>query len=119
MVIYTANAQIEQCFAPGPIPDPPGTVATTSYVATITYDDSDVAFTSPILDLNFHLAINHTWIGDVSATLTSPAGTVVSLIDRPGVPASFFGCAADDADVLLDDEAVTTLKSNVMELHQP
>lgn len=60
-----------------------------------------------ITDLNFQLFIDHAWVGDVIATLTSPAGTTIDLINRPGVPASFFGCPRDDIDVTLDDAAAT------------
>ncbi len=31
------------------------------------------------------LAIDHPWIGDLLVTLTSPAGTVTTLVDRPGL----------------------------------
>lgn len=40
--------------------------------------------------------IAHTYVGDLSATLTSPSGTVLKIFDRPGVPASDFGCANDN-----------------------
>ncbi len=108
----SAQAQIEMCFTGGAIPDGSGSATPgTPLVRTITYDDSDVAFTDPILDLNFNLAINHTWVGDLIVTLTSPAGTVVTLINRPGTPPGTFGCSRNNIDVLLDDEAATTAES--------
>ncbi len=108
----SAQAQIEMCFTGGAIADGSGSSTPgTALVRTITYDDSDVAFTDPILDLNFNLAINHTWIGDLIVTLTSPAGTVVTLINRPGTPPGTFGCGRNNIDVLLDDEAATTAES--------
>jgi subtilisin-like proprotein convertase family protein len=54
------------------------------------------------------LDISHTYVGDLSATLTSPSGTVVQLFDRPGVPASGFGCANSDLLVSFDDNATNT-----------
>ncbi len=46
--------------------------------------------------LQVGLVIQHTFQGDLAATLTSPSGTTVALIDRPGVPESTFGFGADD-----------------------
>ena len=52
-----------------------------------------------------NIDISHSYVGDLSAFLRSPSGTIVYLFDRPGVPGSFFGCSgaglmlgfADDA----------------------
>lgn len=44
------------------------------------------------------LDIDHTWVGDLIVTITSPNGTSVTLIDQPGVPASTFGCSGDNVD---------------------
>jgi subtilisin-like proprotein convertase family protein len=55
--------------------------------------DVDVAFT-----------LTHTWTGDLVVTLRSPQGVTVALLDRPGVPASTFGCSGDDPDIIADDE---------------
>jgi subtilisin-like proprotein convertase family protein len=41
-------------------------------------------------DLRVRINANHTWVGDLKFTLTSPCGTTF-LFDRPGVPASTFG----------------------------
>ncbi len=52
-----------------------------------------------ILDLVVDLGITHTWVGDLVVTLTHIplVGPAVSadLIQRPGVPASLFGCSGD------------------------
>lgn len=63
-------------------------------------------FEGTVEDLDFQLAIDHSYVGDLVVTLTSPEGTVVSLLDRPGRPAAFFGCFRDNVDVILDDEAL-------------
>ncbi len=58
----------------------------------------------PIGDLNVGVTITHTWVGDLTVTL-SHGGTTVTLIDRPGVPASGFGCGESNfAGIILDDE---------------
>ncbi len=69
---------------PAPIPDnnPAG--------VGVTADVSGVP--GPITNVEVQVNVTHTWIGDVSLRLTSPGGTVVTLLDRPGVPASTFGC---------------------------
>ncbi len=51
-----------------------------------------------ILDLVVDLGVTHTFVGDLVVTLThiGPGGTQsVDLINRPGVPATTFGCAGD------------------------
>lgn len=54
------------------------------------------------------LNIGHTWVGDLSATLTSPAGTIISLFARPGHPATGNGCSSNNIEVTFDDAAVLT-----------
>ena len=54
------------------------------------------------------LIIPHPYVGDLSATLTSPSGTVVQLFDGPGIPASNFGCDQADIDVSFNDAAGNT-----------
>jgi len=49
--------------------------------------------------------VNHTWVGDVKITVTSPGGTTVAVFDRPGVPASTFGCSNNNlANIVLNDD---------------
>jgi subtilisin-like proprotein convertase family protein len=89
-----------------------------NYVSTDVGQTTDVAsFTSiinvtatgTINDVNVaSLDISHPWVGDLSATLTSPTGTVVQLFDGPGIPASTWGCDGDDIDVSFDDAAANT-----------
>ncbi len=62
-----------------------------------------------ISDINvINLNGTHTWVGDVAMTLTSPGGTVINLFDRPGVPASTFGCSNDNFQLGFDDQATLT-----------
>lgn len=64
-----------------------------------------------IIALRVGLEINHTWVGDITATLTDiSSGKEVVLIDRPGINAgttSTAGCSLDDISVKLDDAAPT------------
>jgi hypothetical protein len=57
-----------------------------------------------IEDLDVHLVVDHTWVGDLGFSVRSPAGTEVLLLDRPGVPDTGpFGCSNDDMDITFDD----------------
>ncbi len=65
-----------------------------------------------INDVNVSVDMPHAWPGDLSFTLThQDSGTAVTIIDRPGVPASTWGCSTDNIDVTLDDEAGTAVES--------
>ncbi|MEL7120601.1 MAG: proprotein convertase P-domain-containing protein, partial [Bacteroidota bacterium] len=55
-----------------------------------------------------NLQIDHTFVGDLAAALTSPSGTVVRLFDRPGVPASFAGCGGENLRLDFYDDATFT-----------
>jgi subtilisin-like proprotein convertase family protein len=59
-----------------------------------------------VADINVFLNISHMWVGDLRATLTGPSGATVVLFDRPGVPATTFGCSADNLMVTFDDQAL-------------
>ncbi len=62
-----------------------------------------------IVDLDVYINATHTWVGDLRFTLQHvPSGTTAVLIDRPGVPASTFGCSGNDYDVTVDDEGPDT-----------
>lgn len=63
----------------------------TTIFDTITVNDS---FT--IADLDVDILIQHTWQGDIIATLTSPLGTTINLINRPGGVGSGVGFSTDN-----------------------
>jgi len=57
-------------------------------------------------DLDVTVNMPHAWVGDLSMVLTHQnTGTAVTFFDRPGVPASTFGCSNDDILATLSDEA--------------
>ncbi|MEM8908218.1 MAG: T9SS type A sorting domain-containing protein, partial [Bacteroidota bacterium] len=58
-----------------------------------------------IQDINLSVSIAHTWVGDLIAELRSPSNEVYRLFDRPGSPASNFGCDEDNLSIILDDQA--------------
>jgi hypothetical protein len=55
-----------------------------------------------IEDLGVHVDIRHYSIGSLGFTLTSPAGTTITLLDRPGFP-PFPGCENRDVHVTFMD----------------
>jgi subtilisin-like proprotein convertase family protein len=62
-------------------------------------------------DLDVSVQMTHSWVGDVIFTLQHvDTGTTVTFYDRPGVPASTFGCSGDNVDATLDDEAATLVE---------
>jgi len=84
--------------APAPIPDNEPIAGLADCIA--------VADTRAISDLNVHLAIDHSWVGDLIVTLThDDTGRSVRLLDRPGAVDESSGCDGDDIDATLDDEA--------------
>ena len=82
--------------------------------ATITIN-VPAAYTSVIdtssTNFTFDLNINHTWVGDLIVTLTSPAGSTVTLMDRPGRPPSTYGCGRNNIDATFDDGSGTPVEN--------
>jgi len=73
-------------------------------VAAGVNDDLVVAATGTVGDVDLYIKATHTWVGDLKFTLTKVSGPSVIAFDRPGVPASQFGCNSDNLDNTLDDE---------------
>ena len=63
-----------------------------------------------ITDLDVDVVAAHTWPGDLIFTLSKDATSVV-IVDRPGVPASTFGCSVDNVDTTLDDASATPVET--------
>ncbi len=75
--------------------------------------DSELVVADDVIlnDVNVRVEIAHTWVGDLTLTLSNPSRSVV-LLDRPGVPASGFGCSNDNMDVTFDDGAGGDLENH-------
>ena len=80
--------------------DPTGVTTTISITEDVIIDD-----------LNVDLDITHTWVGDLIITLTSPAGTSVTMIDRIGTTTGGVGCGGDDILATLDDAAAQPVET--------
>jgi subtilisin-like proprotein convertase family protein len=70
-------------------------------------DDFVVTETGTLAGLRLKVDIDHTYVGDLSMTLSKGA-TSVELMTRPGNSA----CGGNDIDVIVDDAATQTLESN-------
>jgi subtilisin-like proprotein convertase family protein len=54
--------------------------------------------------MDVQLDIEHTYVGDLKIILNHvDSGITITLIDRPGEPASMYGCRGDDIDATIDD----------------
>ncbi len=65
--------------------------------STISISDASV-----LDSLTVRVDINHPWIGDLAMVLTAPDGTVITLLDRPGIAAPGAGlgaCCGSGADL--------------------
>jgi hypothetical protein len=73
----------------------------------------DVGDTRLVGDLDVRLDIAHDWVGDLIVSLThQETGKIVSLVDRPGVPAiDQQGCGNDNLIAILDDEITSPLEN--------
>ena len=89
-------------------------VATSDMVApTMSVDNATVSETvtfgasnGSVVDVNVTVESDHTWVGDLVISITSPTGTSVELMNNIGGPG--FGCAGDGLDLVFDDAATMT-----------
>jgi subtilisin-like proprotein convertase family protein len=91
-----------------PSADPFKTITpTTGITSTVTFNGAPGK--GPVHDLEVRISkLQHTWVGDLVMTLTSPAGKIVTLMSRPGTGAE--GASGDDlSDLVLDDDAATPI----------
>lgn len=77
-------------------------------------DDNDlnselaVVFDEAIAVASVSVTIEHDYVGDLTANITSPASTNVNLLDRAGVPESNFGCPRDNVNITFADAALNS-----------
>ncbi|MEW5986507.1 MAG: hypothetical protein AB1791_07740 [Chloroflexota bacterium] len=66
-----------------------------------------------LLDMDVILSATHSWVGDLSLTLThDDTGISVTLVDRPGLPGAPAGCSGNDLHNTLDDEASLSIEDD-------
>lgn len=128
LVLGAAGTRHETASAGAPCATPAVTGGTYAvfYGAPVVIPDNDAGGVSacmtigagqPITDLNVGLVIEHRWPGDLIITLTHEGtGTIVTLVDRPGVPTDGLGCGEEgnDMSVVLDDSAVSSVEATCL-----
>jgi subtilisin-like proprotein convertase family protein len=59
-----------------------------------------------VIDVDVQLTMDHSWAGDLHASLAHAAATADGFYNRPGVaePPTTFGCSGDDPILTVDDE---------------
>jgi len=108
----TALSQI--CGTGGPVAIPDGSGSTGSGGAATATIAVPAFYTNAITDFTFDLEINHTWVGDLIVTLTSPPPTpiTVTLMNRPRSPADgIFGCGQDNINATFDEASGTPVEN--------
>ena len=113
---------------PGPTPSPTATNTPGPTTCTV-YNSTNVPIGLPngvasinsnltvsgggtIADVNFTVNMSHVWVGDLGMTLTNQGtGTSVNVLNRPGVPASTYGCSGDNIVATLDDKAALPVEN--------
>lgn len=97
--VQPAAPQTTVCASPGaPIPDNSAGGVTSTLTFT---GEQRVAAISSV-----YLSATHTWVGDLAFALRHvESGERIVLVDRPGYPATQFGCGSEDVDVTLVDWA--------------
>ncbi len=87
-----------------PIPLPNGTSTISSNLT--------ISGAGTIGDLDVSVTMAHVWVGDLRFVLRNQTtGTAVTFIDRPGVPASTYGCSGDNINATLSDEAASAVEN--------
>ena len=99
----TANIQ---CAAPLASEDVP--VELSSEGTPINFSFLEVTETIDVSFMTVSVEIEHTYVGDLRLALLAPDGTEIILMDRPGVPASGFGCNEDNLNLTFSDGASNT-----------
>jgi subtilisin-like proprotein convertase family protein/uncharacterized protein YvpB len=70
------------------------------------YDNISISDNRQLVNLSIYLDISHSWVGDLVITLTNTrTGEKISVLDRPGVPNSQYGCQNNNIISILDDAA--------------
>ena len=96
----TGNLSCNQSFSST---DVPKTIASNSINSVTSV--LNIPVNKTIADVNVSLQATHTYVGDVDARLITPTGATIRLFDRPGFPATTFGCSGNNMELILDDGA--------------
>ncbi len=86
------------------------TTVTGNNNTTVTFTDNATEQTSvsisgiplgaTIQDVEIDLAINHTWVGDITIELVAPTGDAITMMNRPGMAPPNTGCCGTNDDLI-------------------
>jgi len=65
----------------------------------------DVPVVAVMSSVQVNMEASHSWVGDLSATIMTPWGLDIQLFDRPGIPATNFGCGNNNLNLSFSDQA--------------
>ncbi len=77
-------------------------------VATTVTKTLNVPVSQSIISVTSSMNFDHSYVGDLDVELVSPQNTIRVVFDRPGVPATSFGCAGDDITASFSDSYTNT-----------
>ena len=109
MITQTYPVTINNCVM-NSFCDSPG-VAIPDDNATGVSSTITVPSTANLIDLDIDIDISHTYVGDLSITIEH-GGVSAVILDRPGVPATNFGCDQDDILAIFDDEGTVAAETS-------
>lgn len=114
LVVYVPFLLVQPAVTPVPYVDPKAVLFCDNFSSPLPIPDNkpagvantiNISDNRIIADLNIFVDISHTWVGDLSIHLThKETSKSLTVIDRPGYPASSQGCGNDDIVAILDDE---------------
>lgn len=96
----TGNLTCNQTFSSTDIPKTIASNSSNSVTSVL-----NIPADKTIADVNVSLQATHTYVGDLNARLVTPNGATIMLFDRPGFPATTFGCSGNNFDLVMDDDA--------------
>jgi subtilisin-like proprotein convertase family protein len=109
-------------YTPTPIPPPPEQILYCDHLDQRAYipddnapgvnDEISISDGRLLVNLSLYLNISHNWVGDLEVTLTNQnTGEKITVLDRPGIPTSQFGCSNDNIIAILDDAAAQSAEN--------
>ncbi len=108
LLITTTASAIDICVTSStPIPDNGVEISIPIFI--------DAPENEVVDSISLDLMMTHEWVGDLIVQLRSPNGTIITLLDRPGLPSSGFpgpfGCGGRDIACTFTDTAGTPAES--------
>ncbi len=113
---FLSNDHFIPTYTPTPTPPPPEKILFCDNLGQPAYipdnnangvsNSIHVSDWRKLVNISIYVDISHTWVGDLVIMLTNQqTGDNLTLLDRPGVPSSQYGCSSDNIITIFDDAA--------------